>query len=78
MEGDFSQNNQFLVCTKGYTSKVKNTTCYEAFGSPLSGNAAQTNCGINSYGTLVTVGSAFENSDLLGLLILEYLNELYF
>ena len=58
--------NNVLVCTRGYQSKIKNTTCYEAFGSPLSWDDAQTSCGTSSYGSLVTIGSAFENSDLLG------------
>ena len=58
----------FLVCSRGYQSKVKNTTCYEAFGTPLTWNAAQTNCVQNSYGALASIGSAFENTDILGLL----------
>lgn len=59
--------NFFLVCSRGYQSKVKNTTCYEAFGTPLAWDAAQKNCAQNSFGTLVSIASAFENSDLLGL-----------
>ena len=55
-----------LVCPNGYTSKIKNNTCYALGEEALSWNDAQTSCGINSYGSLVTIGSAFENSDLLG------------
>uniref|UniRef100_A0A914CPH3 C-type lectin domain-containing protein n=1 Tax=Acrobeloides nanus TaxID=290746 RepID=A0A914CPH3_9BILA len=53
----------FNDCPFGYQSKVDNFTCYNTYPTPVNFTNGQAAC-MNTYSTLVTINSAFENSDL--------------